>query len=155
MTPKKICFISSCGGHFKELQQLFPVAEGHHYYIVTEKNITTTEETKQHKCYFLLQQERYNIAFFFPFFFNLFKSLWLVLKERPMVVVSTGAGAVLPTCVFAKIFGAKVIYVETIAKISSTSVTGRLIYKFADRFYVQWQEMLTIYPNALYAGQIY
>lgn len=34
---KKICFISSCGGHLMELKQLFPIAKGYQYYIVTEK----------------------------------------------------------------------------------------------------------------------
>ena len=68
---KKICFISSCGGHLMELKQLFPIAEGHQYYIVTEKNEVTENEIKSSKSYFLLQQERRNWKFIFIFLFNI------------------------------------------------------------------------------------
>lgn len=36
---KKICMVSSCGGHFMELMQLLPVVEGKDFYILTEKNV--------------------------------------------------------------------------------------------------------------------
>lgn len=49
----------------------------------------------------------------------------------------------------------KVVYIESFAKISSPTETGKLIYKFADRFYVQWESMKEFYPNALYLGGIY
>ena len=149
---KKICFISSCGGHLMELKQLFPIAEGHQYYIVTEKNEVTENEIKSSKSYFLLQQERRNWKFIFIFLFNICKSLYILIKERPTHIFTTGAGAVFPTC---KIIGVRIVYIESFAKINSKSMTGKLIYLFADRFYVQWEEMLKVYPKALYYGPVY
>ena len=54
-----------------------------------------------------------------------------------------------------KIFQKKVIFIESFAKVNSSTLTGKFIYKFADQFYVQWEEMLEVYPNAIYKGGIY
>ncbi len=153
---KKICFVSSCGGHFMELYQLLSVAEGCDSYIITEYNESNKDiVTGWEKHYFLKQQERKTINFFFVFCYNILKSAYVIMKERPTHIVTTGAGVVFPTCVFGKLFRAKIIYVESFAKINSKSMTGKLIYKFADRFYVQWEEMKSVYPKALYYGAVY
>ena len=86
---------------------------------------------------------------------NSFKSLWIIIKERPDVVITTGVLAIIPLCVLMKLMKKKVVYIESFAKISSPTETGKLIYKFADRFYVQWESMKEFYPNALYLGGIY
>ena len=54
-----------------------------------------------------------------------------------------------------KIFHRKLIFIESFAKINSPTETGKLLYKFADQFYVQWEPMLDIYPNAIFLGGIY
>ena len=58
-------------------------------------------------------------------------------------------------CSIGKIFGSKIIYIETFANINTKTITGRLIYKFADLFIVQWEEMLELYPKAVYWGWIF
>lgn len=58
----------------------------------------------------------------------------------------------IPLCLIAKLFGKKLIYIESFAKVSSPTETGRFLYKFADRFYVQWKPMLQFYPKAIYLG---
>ena len=88
-------------------------------------------------------------------FFNICKSLYILIKERPTHIFTTGAGAVFPTCLIGKIIGVRIVYIESFAKINSKSMTGKLIYLFADRFYVQWEEMLKVYPKALYYGPVY
>jgi UDP-N-acetylglucosamine:LPS N-acetylglucosamine transferase len=138
-----------------ELQQLLSIGEGYNFYVITEKNITSIDILKKYKYYFLIQQERRNWMFIFRFIINLLKSLWLVIKEHPTHVITTGAGVVFPTCIFAKIFRSKIIYIESFAKVNSKSMTGKLIYLFADRFYVQWEELLHLYPRAYYNGPIY
>lgn len=152
---KKICFISSAGGHLMELKQLFPIAKGYKYYIVTEKNEVAVNEINHNNSYFLLQQERRDWKFMFIFLFNICKSLYILIKERPTHIITTGAGAVFPTCLMGKIIGVKIVYIESFAKINSKSMTGKLVYLFADRFYVQWEDMLKVYPKALYHGSVY
>ena len=79
----------------------------------------------------------------------------LLAEEKPDVVITTGVLAMIPLCLIAKLFGKKLIYIESFAKVSSPTETGRFLYKFADRFYVQWKPMLQFYPKAIYLGGIY
>ena len=79
----------------------------------------------------------------------------LIVKERPKVMITTGVLAVIPLALMLKIFGGKLIYIESFAKVCSKNLTGNLLYHFADRFYVQWKEMLNLYPDAIYKGGIY
>jgi UDP-N-acetylglucosamine:LPS N-acetylglucosamine transferase len=151
----KICLISSSGGHLAQLKQLLPIAKEHEFFIVTEKNKSTASLEKNFKTYYLNQQERKNISFFLDFSSNILKSISIVIKEKPDVIISTGAGAVIPLCFFGKLFNAKVIFIESFAKINSPTITGRIIYKFADRFYIQWEELREYYPKAKYKGVIY
>jgi len=58
-------------------------------------------------------------------------------------------------CYLGKIFGSKIIYIETIANVNKKTATGKLIYPIADLFIVQWKEMLEVYPRAVYGGSIY
>jgi beta-1,4-N-acetylglucosaminyltransferase len=150
-----ICLASSCGGHFMELIQLLPAVEKYDFYIITEKNIASKSILNKYRHYCLIQQERKGFTFLFKFALNIIISFCIYLKERPDVIISTGAGASYPTCRIAKLFGKKIIYIESFAKINDKSKTGELVYRFADKFYVQWPEMLNIYPKAEYHGTVY
>ena len=86
---------------------------------------------------------------------NIIKSVMLFLKIRPEVIVTTGAHTCVPLCYFAKIFGKKIIYIETFANKETKTLTGKIIYPIADLFIVQWEEMLKLYPKAVYGGWIY
>ena len=86
---------------------------------------------------------------------NIINTLKIFLREKPDVVISTGALVTIPICIIAKIFRKKLIFIESFAKINSPTLTGKLLYKFADQFYVQWKDMLNIYPKAIYKGGIY
>ena len=150
----KICFTSSSGGHFEQLlilKDLFPEFE----------SFVVTEQTKYNKdfalqpTYFTKQVNRQNILFIFPFLYNIFLSIYILLKEKPKIIVSTGVLSTIPLCLFAKLLRVKIIYIESFAKINSATLTGKLMYKIADVFYVQWPEMLKVYPDAKYVGGIY
>ena len=79
----------------------------------------------------------------------------LYCKIKPSVIVTTGTHTAVPMCYIAKIFKKKVIYIETFANRSTRTLAGRMIYPIADTFIVQWEEMLELYPKAIYAGSIY
>lgn len=152
---KKVCLVSSCGGHFMELMQLIPAVIDKEFYIVTEKNVASESILKKYKHYYLLQQERKGLGFAFKFAYNILASLLFLIKENPSVIITTGAGAAYPTCRLGKWLGKKVVYIESFAKLSNSSVTGKMIYPFADYFFVQWEEMKKIYPKAIYRGTVY
>ena len=150
----KICFAASSGGHFEQILMLKPLMEKYDSFLVTEET-DYKAEVKGEKMYYLRQVNRKELSFPLEMLANSFRSLYIFLKERPDMIVTTGVLAVIPLCLLAKIFGKKLIYIESFAKVTSPTQTGKLMYKFADRFYVQWEQMKKIYPNAIYLGGIY
>lgn len=154
MSNKKICFAASSGGHFEQIMMLKPLMEKYDSFIVTEKtryNIVDGSE----KIYYILQVNRKEKNFIARMIVNCFKSLKIFIIEKPDIIITTGVLAIIPLCLFAKFFGKKLIYIESFAKVTSATKTGKLMYKFADRFYVQWKPMLNIFPKAIYLGGIY
>ena len=155
---KKILFISSTGGHFSELMQLKPLMEKCKYHIVTEKTKTNSnlKEKYEGKIDFLIYETKKRpFRYAFVLLANCFISLYVYLKVRPQIVITTGTHTAGPMCCIAKILGSKLIYIETFANRKTKTVTGKLLYLISDTFVVQWEEMLQIYPKAKYLGWIY
>ncbi|MDA3130930.1 PssD/Cps14F family polysaccharide biosynthesis glycosyltransferase [Aliibacillus thermotolerans] len=153
---KKVLFISSVGGHLTQLMQLKPLFQKYDYYLVTEKTAVTIPMKKEHPMSFLVYGARnYPVSYLFKFSFNCLKSLFIFIKERPDVVVTTGVHTAVPMCYIAKLFRKKVVFIESFAKTSSPTLSGRLVYPIADLFIVQWKSMLDVYPKAVYGGSIY
>ncbi len=150
----KICFAASSGGHLQELQMLKPLMDRYESFILTEKTGFTNLETGQ-KAYYLMQSNRKSISVVWKMLCNTVYSLYIFFKEKPDIVISTGVLAIIPMCLIAKLFGKKLVYIESFAKVYSGTRTGRLLYRFADRFYVQWETMLDVYPDAVCLGGIY
>lgn len=81
-----------------------------------------------------------------------FVALW---HARPRAIISAGPGIAVPACVLAKCLGIKVIYIETGSRVFALSTSGKIISRFADLFFVQWEELLSLYPKAIYAGRLF
>eukprot|EP01040_Poterioochromonas_malhamensis_P017210 gene17210-19724_t len=90
--------------------------------------------------------------------FSLIHALLLILKIRPQLIICNGPGTCVPLCYAAflfKIIGlleTKIIFVESFCRVDQLSLTGKLLYLVSDRFIVQWQKLLTLYPRAEYLG---
>ena len=156
---KKVMFISSSGGHLNELLMLKDMFKKYDFQIVTENtptNIGLKEKYGKKKVKFLIHATQKNkLIYIFKLLINFFISLFYFIKFRPKVIISTGAHTAGPMCCIGHIFGSKIIFKETFANSKSKSVTGSIVYKFADLFIVQWESMLELYPNAVYGGWIY
>ena len=151
---KKVCFAASSGGHYEQLMMLKPLMNEYDSFILTEKTAYAVEG-KGENIYYLKQVNRMEKSFIPRMIANSFISLKIFIKEKPDVIICTGVLAMIPMCLLAKVLRKKLIYIESFAKVTSATETGRLLYRFADQFYVQWESMLDIYPNAIYKGGIY
>ncbi len=149
----KLCFAASSGGHFEQLMMLKSLMLKHDSFIVTEKTLYVTDAGI--KCYYLSQVNRKEVMFIPKMIVNSFFSMMILIREKPDAVICTGVLAMIPLCIFAKISGRKLIYIESFAKVTSATISGKFLYRYADRFYVQWEDMLTIFPDAVYKGGIY
>lgn len=154
MKKMKIIFAASSGGHFEQLMMLKPLMEKYDSILVTEKTEYGAGKLDI-KTYYVKQINRKEALFIPKFLVNTWKALVILIKERPKVMITTGVLAIVPLALLMKLFGGKLIYIESFAKVTSKTLSGKLLYKFADQFYVQWEEMLKLYPNAIYKGGIY
>lgn len=155
---KKVMFISSTGGHLSELLQLKDMFKKYDYHIVTEKTKSNMDLLKKYndKVDFLIYGSKsHPLVYPFKLLANCFVSLFIYIKIRPKVIVTTGAHTAGPMCCIGKIFGSKIIFIESFANINTKTITGRIIYWFADLFIVQWDNMLKLYPKAKLGGWIY
>ena len=152
---KKVCLIANGGGHLEELKQLDDVWKKYDCFYVVMKNKTT--KTMRDKTYFIMENTKRNIILFYlKTLIISFQSMYILLKENPDIIISTGAGAAVPLCFLGKfLFKKKLIFIETFAKRNGPSKAGRAIYPIADLFIVQWEELLQFYPNAIYGGGIF
>jgi UDP-N-acetylglucosamine:LPS N-acetylglucosamine transferase len=150
---RKKVLISSTGGHWTQLNQIYKMCrDKKQIQLITEKNATTQ---KRNDILFLIQQDRKHIIFPFVFFVNVILSFFYAIMCHPKIVVSTGAGVVIPFLLFSKMLGSRIIFIESFAKIDSPTITGKFVYKFSDEFFIQWPELKTYYPKAIYKGSLY
>lgn len=150
----KILFVASAGGHLEETLALKSLENRYNTVLITEK--TENDITYwQDKCYYMHKVNRKEIKSLIIYIGIFFKSLVILLKEKPQIIISTGAMIAFPTCLLGKLMGKKIIYIETMANINSKSMTGKIVYKFADLFIVQWESMKKLYPKAVYGGKVF
>jgi len=155
---KKVLFIASTGGHFSELMQLSKMFDKYDYHIITEKTKTNSNLKEKHKNrvdYLVYGTKDHLLSYIFKFSYNCIKSLFLYFKIRPKAIITTGTHTAVPMCYIGKLFGSKIIFIETFANIKTKTLAGKLVYPIADLFLVQWKEMLKLYPKAVYKGGIY
>ena len=155
---KKLLFISSTGGHLSEMLQLRSLFKKYDYHIVTEKtksNLALKDEYKDKVDFLVFGTKDHMLTYPFKLLYNCFKSIYLYIKIQPDYIITTGAHTAGPMCYLGKILGSRIIYIESFANVNTKTVTGKLVYPIADRFYVQWEEMKKLYPNAVYGGWIF
>lgn len=145
----KICIVSSCGGHLTEVRTFKKIYQRYdHFYVINDR--IALPQDMAGRSYFIVHSERD-----LKLFVNFFEALVILKKERPSIIISTGAGPIVPFAIVGKLFfGIKVIYVECITSVKTPSLSGRIMYWIADKFYYQWQSLGTHFPKAEYIGPL-
>ena len=146
----KICIACSAGGHLMEALEFVPALKGQEKFFVTFEREQVKDVLKGEKTYFVIDPKRNPKKLLI----NFNQAMKILKKERPDVVLSTGAAAAVPLCYAAKMLGIKLIFVETLAAVEKPSLSGRAIYPIADLFVIQWKHLKRYYPNAVYGGPL-
>lgn len=145
----KICIVSSCGGHLTEVRALKPVYERYEHFYVLNDRVLLPNDMEGH-TYFIRHSERDWL-----FFLNIWEAWRILRTERPALILSTGAGPAVPFALVGKLVGIPMIFVEISAQVTEPSLTGRLIYYLADRFFFQWKTLERYFPKATYGGRLH
>ncbi len=145
----KVCIVSSCGGHLTEVRCLRPAYQAYeHFYVLNDTVILPAD--MQGRTYFIAHSERD-----WRFFLNLWEAFRILHKEKPDVILSTGAGPVVPFSIVGRLlFRVRVVFIESITRISKPSLTGRIMYWLAHDFFYQWQTLSQFFPKAKYGGSL-
>jgi UDP-N-acetylglucosamine:LPS N-acetylglucosamine transferase len=146
MAKIKICLACSAGGHLTELIQLNKLWKNRKHYWVSDERSNAIELSKKEKVYFVTIPAKKPARLIK----NFIQSLNIFLKENPDLIISTGADVEVPTCLIAKTFGKKVIYIESFAAVFKPSKSGEIMNKNADLFFYQWKQLSGFYPNGKY-----
>ena len=128
-----------------------PAFRKREYFFVTDRRIDSEELAKKERVFFVECPRRNPLKLAKSFF----QSLKIFLREKPDVVVSTGADTAFSVCVLAKFFGKKLVFIESFCRIREPSLSGKIFYRLADVFLVQWRENLKFFPKAKYWGGVF
>ena len=144
----KICIVSSCGGHLTEVRCLKKIYEKYEiFYVINQKIILPKDMLKN--TYFITHSER-DLRFFKNLFeiYKLFKSL------SPDLILTTGAGPAVPAALVGRLFNKKIIFIETITRITKPSLTGFFMKYLANEVFYQWPQLSKYFPNGKYIGTL-
>ena len=156
---RRVMFISSTGGHLTELLTFSNLFSIYNYSLITERTKANLKLKEKYKNlnFLIYGTKDHKLSYPFKLLANCFLSLFYYFKYHPDYIITTGAHTAGPMCCIGKIFGSKIIYVETFANITTKTITGKLFYhlKIANLFIVQWRPMLKLYPKATLGGWIF
>ncbi|MBU7454886.1 PssD/Cps14F family polysaccharide biosynthesis glycosyltransferase [Leuconostoc fallax] len=148
----KVALVGSSGGHLTHLYLLKKFWEKEDRFWVTfdkEDARSILKNERKYNAYFPTNRNIINLVR------NTFLAIKILFKERPDVIISSGAAVAVPFFYLGKLFGAKTVYIEVFDRIDKPTLTGKLVYPVTNKFIVQWPEMKRVYPKAIDLGGIF
>lgn len=154
----KICLTANSGGHLNQLIQLKALYSRYDHFFVTDRNSFSEELAKTENVYFvqkfIIREVISKFQFLKPLK-NIVQSLVIFFKERPRIIITTGAGTSMGIWLMGKIFFQKTIFIESVARTDEPSTFGKIIGRRSGVVFVQWEKMLNFYKKGVYSGLIF
>ena len=150
----RICLAGSGGGHIRQLLDLEPAWRTHSYFFLSEDTALTRSIAKNHRTvfvpHFALGQARLGkpAKMLIAGCRNFFSSAKIIITERPDVLITTGAGSVFWSVIWARMLGARIVLIESFARFKAPSVFGKLTAPFAHHKVAQSRALSTHWPDA-------
>lgn len=148
----KIALVGSSGGHLTHLYLLKKFWENEDRFWVTFDKTdakSILKEERFYPCYYPTNRNVKNTIK------NTILAFKILRKEKPDLIISSGAAVAVPFFWLGKLFGAKTVYIEIFDRIDKPTLTGKLVYPITDKFIVQWEELKKVYPKAINLGGIF
>ena len=149
---REILLIASSGGHLSQLLQLNDLWPKERRHWITFETSDAVSLLARERTTWAHHPTNRNLL-------NLIRNFWLALSvvrpHKVQAILTTGAGVAVPFAVVGRLRGVRVVYIESMARITSPSLTGRLVYPFADKFIVQWPELQSVFERADWYGTVF
>lgn len=147
----KICLAASAGGHLTELLRLIESWKQYETFFVTTIPVVRDNLQTNGNIYVVGECNRQHPFRVLRVFLRCVR---IAFKERPHIVISTGAAAGCMMCFLAKITGARIVWLDSITNVRKISLSGRMVRYIADLFLVQWPELVKKYKKVEYLGAV-
>ena len=149
--PIKVCLVASAGGHLTQLLKLSDCWQGNDAVYVSTVDAVNKKLREYGRTYIIGECNRQQP---FKAAWVLMQCIKVVWKERPDVEISTGAAPAFLLCITAKIFGAKIVWIDSIANVERLSMSGQMAKPFSSLFLTQWPELAKKYNDVEYTGAV-
>ncbi|MFJ3031525.1 PssD/Cps14F family polysaccharide biosynthesis glycosyltransferase [Rothia terrae] len=147
----KALYVASAGGHLAHLLELDKLWKNQERTWATFKLPEVEAALADEKVDWVYFPTTRNI----PNALRNTKLAWEVLKrEKPDVIISSGAAVAVPFFAVAKILGIKTVFIECYDRITMPTMSGRLCYPMSDLFVVQWEAQQKAFPESVNIGAI-
>ena len=157
---KTIIVVLGDGGHTAQMIRLVNLLESQYdyeYIIAKQDKLSIYKILIKGKVHFINRVAVFGDNYFIRFC-KLIRGLYevypIVKNSNTQAIITCGPNISVPICIIGKILNKKIIFIETWSKVYSKTSSGRLIYYFADLFFIQWKSLIEIYPKAIYAGRL-
>jgi len=145
---RKICVVSSCGGHLTEVRTLRALYQRYeHFHVLNDR--AGLPDDMEGRTYFITHSERD-----WRLVVNFWEAWRILRAERPGLILSTGAGPAVPFALVGKLLGVPSVFIESFARLRRPSLTGRIMYRLADRFFYQWESLGPFFPKGVFGGPL-
>jgi len=147
----KVCIAASAGGHLSQLLKLELGWNGHNTFCVTTVDTVRENLQKYGRVYVVGECNHKHLIKVLQVFIRCIK---IILREKPDVVISTGAAVGCIVCFLGRLLGAKAVWVDSVTNVERISLSGRMVRYIADLFLVQWPELAEQYRNIECVGSV-
>ena len=145
----KICIVSSSGGHLTEVRCLRPAYERYEHLYVLNSTVALPPDMEGRTVFITHAERDWRVIL------NLWEAWKILRRFRPDAILSMGAGPVVPFAIVGKLFfRLRIVFVESFARISVPSLTGRIMYHLADEFFYQWRTLAKHFPKGKFLGSL-
>lgn len=135
--PRRVLAIASGGGHWVQLLRLRPAFEGHTVAYATVRASYRTD-VGDARFYVVNDATRWDKVGLVRMALKL---AFILLRERPHVVVSTGAAPGYFAIRLGRLLGARTVWLDSIANVEEMSMTGQLVRSHTDLWLTQWSHL--------------
>lgn len=134
---RRVLAVASGGGHWVQMLRMMSAFNGHEV-IYASTIPSLRSEVAGHPFYSVPDANRRRP---FALLYLILKVLWILIRQRPDFVISTGAAPGYVAIVLGKLFRAQTIWVDSIANVDKLSMSGRLVGRHADLWLTQWPHL--------------
>lgn len=148
----KVCLVGSSGGHLAHLYMLKPFWQNKERFWATFDKEDARSLLQGEKIYPMYYPSNRSVK---ALIINTRRAIKILRRERPDLIISSGAAPAIPFFWIGKLMGAKTIYIEVFDRIDKSTIAGRFCYPVTDKFIVEWEEMKRVYKKAVNLGSIF